>query len=116
MNQTLNIVVTGENAARTPSSIGLGEGCEKSFPRFAALGLFASAYDGQVTNWRAFRDFGNAKALRGGGGQPLENSAACGSRVCDSHFQNNGLMAMRSRAAAGTKSRAVVQNAIIAPT
>jgi hypothetical protein len=115
VNQTLNVVVTGDNAVRTAASIGLGEGGEKHFSRSAGLGLFASAHDSQMTVWRAFRNFRNEKALRGGGGQARENSAASGSRVRDSHLQNNSLMAMRSARGAGTKSPAVVQNAIIAP-
>ena len=115
MNQTLNVVVTGDNAVRTVGSIGLGEGSEKHFSRFADLGLFASAYDSQMTIWRAFRNLRNRNAHWPGGGQERENSAASGSRVRDSHLQNNSLMAMRSTAHAGTKSPAVVQNAIIAP-
>jgi hypothetical protein len=115
VNQTLNVVVTGDNAVRTVASIGPGVGREKPFSRSARLGLFASVCDNQVTVWRAFRHLADEIALAGGRGQARENSAASGSRVCDSHLRNNGLMAMRAAARAGTKSRAVVQNAIIAP-
>ena len=104
MNQTLNVVVTGDNAVRTAASIGLGEGCEKHFSRSAGLGLFAFAYDSQMTIWRAFRNLRNENMRAGGGGQARENSAASGSRVRDSHLQNNGLIGMRCAASAGTKS------------
>ena len=115
MNQTLNVVVTVDNAVENPGSIGPSGGGEKRFSRVSGLGLFASAYDGQMTVWRAFRNFWNARAPRGAGGQARENSAASGSRVRDSHLQNNGLIGMRSAAGAGTKSPAVVQNAILTP-
>jgi hypothetical protein len=68
VNQTLNVVVTGDNAVRTAGSIGPGGGSEKHFSRRTALGLFASAYDSQMTIWRAFWVFGNENARPGGGG------------------------------------------------
>jgi hypothetical protein len=115
VNQTLNVVVTGDNAVRTAGSIGFNEGCEKHFSRATRLGLFASGCDSQVTVWRAFCDLPEQNVFRGGRGQARDNSAASGSRVRDSRLQNNGLMPMRPVARAGTKSRAVVQNAFIAP-
>ena len=81
----------------------------------SGLGFFASAYDSQMTIYRAFRNLRKRTGSCGGGGQARENSAASGSRVRDSRLQNNGLTAMRYVAGAGTKSPAGVQNAIIAP-
>jgi hypothetical protein len=115
VNQTLNVVVTGDNAVENAGSIGLRGGGEKHFSRCGGLGLFASAHDSQMTVWRAFRKFSEREAGHGAGGQWRENSVASGSRVRDSHLQNNGLIGMRGAARVGTKSRAVVQNPIIAP-